>query len=393
MIETLKNIVGEQHLSATEADLTAYSYDASGMEAEPALICWPTDAEQIRKIILYCNRTNTPLMIRGLGTNTVGSTIGENAIILDLTRMNRLYKEELKEKYLELEPGIILKSLNSYLRRQGYELPIAPYTGDFCTLGGMISQNALGARSYTLGRMKDWILSLEYLDGTGKYYHLTKDFERIVGWEGTTGIIIRAKILVTERIMRTSADLISFTGITALCQKLREVKKEPDVLAIDYLDRTCSAFLGIECSPHLLVEYYSDRGRIKEAEPLLRTLKRREAAHDMLRLKGYWHLEDPQIRAERLQEFLEWLERKEIPSFGPLGMNIIFSMFRQDEQDKRRNYYDQITTLNSVHASVLGWGNRKKYLADLGTKHALITLKEEYDYNNILNRGKIIDFR
>src|SRR4030065_347359 len=66
------------------------------------------------------------------------------------------------------------------------------------TIGGMIALNAVTKESHGLGRMEKWIESAEFVDGTGKQY-LTRKKELVLGKEGLTGFITRAKLRITEQ--------------------------------------------------------------------------------------------------------------------------------------------------------------------------------------------------
>ncbi|MEE8359049.1 MAG: FAD-binding oxidoreductase [Candidatus Hydrothermarchaeales archaeon] len=197
MFERIREIVGGQNFSEDVAELVAYSRDSSIFEEKPLCVARPACKEEIVEIVKFANENKVPIIPRGAGTNPCGEVVGR-AIILDLTRMNKIKEINPKDMYVVLEPGVVLDELNAVLKEKGFFFPPDPASSRVCTLGGMVSNNSSGLHAVKYGTTKDYVLALEVVmpDGsvinTGSRavksasgYDLISLF---VGSEGTLGI-------------------------------------------------------------------------------------------------------------------------------------------------------------------------------------------------------------
>jgi FAD/FMN-containing dehydrogenase len=82
--------------------------------------------------------------------------------------MNRILEFEPKEGWVRVQPGMILDSLNKFLKPHNLFFPIDPSTKEYCTLGGMIANNSSGPHAVKYGATRDYILSLEVVLSDGE---------------------------------------------------------------------------------------------------------------------------------------------------------------------------------------------------------------------------------
>lgn len=70
-INSLKNAC-----SATDSnsEKVAYSTDASTIKGEALSICWPSNVDELQKLMRVATRERIPLTIRGSGTSLVGGS-------------------------------------------------------------------------------------------------------------------------------------------------------------------------------------------------------------------------------------------------------------------------------------------------------------------------------
>ena len=81
LAESLKSIVGEVNASDSELDRAVYATDASRKKGKCEAVAWPSDLEQVHKLVMLARRSNIPLM------NSVKSTWGIPIIISRMPRM------------------------------------------------------------------------------------------------------------------------------------------------------------------------------------------------------------------------------------------------------------------------------------------------------------------
>ncbi len=88
---------------------------------------------------------------------------------MDISRyMNKIIEINKEEKWVKLEPGVILDELNLKLKDYGLFFGPETATSNRCNLGGMVGNNSCGSHSVIYGSTRDHTLELKTIlsDGT-----------------------------------------------------------------------------------------------------------------------------------------------------------------------------------------------------------------------------------
>jgi FAD/FMN-containing dehydrogenase/Fe-S oxidoreductase len=144
-------------------DLTRgmYSTAACIFEVEPLAVVAPEDAGDVCAVLEYAAGYRIPVIPRGGGSSLAGQAVGR-AIILDCAQfMNGVLDIDADRLTARVQPGVLLGRLNRQLSREGLFFAPDPSSANYCTLGGMIANNAGGAHSVKYGSTTDHVLSLE----------------------------------------------------------------------------------------------------------------------------------------------------------------------------------------------------------------------------------------
>ncbi|MCX7986206.1 MAG: FAD-binding oxidoreductase [Bacteroidales bacterium] len=169
LIEALEGFSGE--ILTDSNTITAYQTDASAYSQKPQAVVYPKNENDIKLLIQLANRTRIPLIPRGTGTSLAGQVVG-NGIVVDVSRfLNSILEINTDEKYVWVQPGVILEQLNKYLKQ--YQLFFAPETStaNRCTIGGMVGNNACGAHSLIYGSTRDHLLEIKGFLSDGSFVH------------------------------------------------------------------------------------------------------------------------------------------------------------------------------------------------------------------------------
>ncbi|MFB0508048.1 MAG: anaerobic glycerol-3-phosphate dehydrogenase subunit C [Thermodesulfobacteriota bacterium] len=151
-----------------ELSRAMYSSGASIYRIRPVTVVKPKHRTDVVRVVQYASRRGIPIIARGGGTSRAGNEVGEG-IILDFSKyMNGILERNPEEKWVRIQPGLILSSLNRFLRSHNLFFPIDPSTKDYCTLGGMIANNSSGPHAVKYGATRDYVLSLEVVLSTGE---------------------------------------------------------------------------------------------------------------------------------------------------------------------------------------------------------------------------------
>ncbi len=385
MFESLKNLGIE--LSESVVDRVVYGSDASKLMGNSLGVIWPKNEEEVHKIVLYCRRHNINVVVRGGGSSLTGSSVPDNAVVLDMSKMKRI-GVNYDEKFALVDAGVNLDELNSKLKNLC--LPVVPDSHSVCTIGGMIASNAAGFRAIKFGKMKDYVQELEVVTGGAKFLRLNRkeEIEDFIGKEGTTGVIVRAKIKLVEPVGLGSVSILSYNNLTKLCETVYELKLNEELNALEFLDEYSSEFIGLEARDHLIVEYANDKGDIKDVKEIKEIYNLRENAYWALMNKGYNIMEDPKLPADKLSKFLYWLKKNHIPSMGHLGVNVVHPFLKNRSMFKEM--FDVVKLLGGYVGGEHGIGLTKRDYVDSAYAYKIRKLKEKHDPGNVMNRGKII---
>ena len=134
----------------------------------PLGVVLPKDEEDVIKVVKYAFAHNIPITARGAGSSLVGQALGEG-IILDFSKyMNKILEINEKESYVKVQPGVVQADLNEVLLDIDRFFPPDPSSSNWCTIGGMIANNAAGPHSAKYGDTRDYTLSLKVVLSNGE---------------------------------------------------------------------------------------------------------------------------------------------------------------------------------------------------------------------------------
>ncbi|HWJ65776.1 MAG TPA: FAD-binding and (Fe-S)-binding domain-containing protein [Nocardioides sp.] len=158
---------GASDVSDDAAVLAAYSSDASLYRVPPAAVVFPHDADDVRAALAAARELGVPITPRGAGTSVAGNAIG-TGIVLDFSRhMNRVLSVDGDAATAVVQPGVVQTVLQAAAAPYGLRFGPDPSTSTRCTIGGMIGNDACGARSLAFGRTSHNTLGVRALLADG----------------------------------------------------------------------------------------------------------------------------------------------------------------------------------------------------------------------------------
>jgi len=145
----------------------AYSTDASMYKEEPLAVAWPSDDEDLQLLVEYARCNKTGLIMRGAGTSLAGQVVGPG-IVVDISKhMNRILEVNVSEKWVRVQPGVILEEMNRELSARGLFFGPETSTANRCTMGGMLGNNACGLHSLKYGSTREHTMEVEAILADG----------------------------------------------------------------------------------------------------------------------------------------------------------------------------------------------------------------------------------
>ncbi len=161
-----KAIEGEARFD--EISRTIYSTDASIYEVTPAGVIFPKNRDDVIKTVRLAHANEIAIIPRGGATGITGGCLGEG-LVLDTTKyFNRILHIDPEGKFAICEPGVIQDDLNKAVSSYGLRLGPDTSTGNRATIGGMVANNAAGARSLRYGCMAEHVEKIEMVLDKGR---------------------------------------------------------------------------------------------------------------------------------------------------------------------------------------------------------------------------------
>lgn len=367
---------------ADEESLLAYSYDASGAEGKPALVLKPEDPEQVRRILLHANQHHFPIVPRGAGTGTRAGAIKKGGVILDLRGFKRITNLDHQRRTIDVGAGVTIKHLQSVLATKGFSFPLIP-ANPAATVGGLAAINHPTEESFKYGDWLDLVESVRSFDGLGRY-HTLKEVEKVVGWEGSTGIILSLRLKIVPKQPYT-VDLLPVENVEEAL-KVGEVNAS-DALAIEYLDEESAAHLQLPRKPHLLLLYENDKGSYKGERAGALYRARKELPFRYFQ-EGYQKEIEATLPKKTLPSFVAWCRKEGYVCYGHLGLGILLTVVKTRAAEER--FRNNVIAQGGKPVGKYGFGRVAATYATEDVKKRLRRLKEERDYRTILNPGVIL---
>ena len=167
LLRDLQSHLGAAHAVADQMTRVLYSTDASNYQVMPLAVTFPRDADDVVAVHETARKYGLPVLPRGGGSALAGQAVGE-AIIMDFTRhMRRVRGVNAEARTVDIEPGMILGTLNSQLAGMGLMFGPDPASAERAAIGGIIGNNATGAHSIRYGMTADHVSRLQVVLANG----------------------------------------------------------------------------------------------------------------------------------------------------------------------------------------------------------------------------------
>jgi len=161
-----------------------YSEAAGIARIVPAAVAVPQDIADVVTVVKWAGERSLSLVPRGSGTSMAGGAVGPG-VIVDMSRMShigtvdplqssRACGSSAATHSIRVGPGALRGAVNRAAADHGLRFPVDPSSGEYCTIGGMVSTNAAGAHTLAFGATRQWVLALDCVFDDGSEAHLER---------------------------------------------------------------------------------------------------------------------------------------------------------------------------------------------------------------------------
>jgi len=174
----------------------------------PQFIVYPTNTEQVSRIVKIANQHKIPIVPWGGGSGSQGGALPvHGGIIVDMKKMCRVIEINEDAYTVTAECGIIHQDLEWEVNKKNYSTMHLPASIGCATLGGFLAHRGTGVLSTKYGKIEDLIISMEVVLPNGDVINTLSvprnaagpDLNQLfVGSEGTYGIITKATVKIFD---------------------------------------------------------------------------------------------------------------------------------------------------------------------------------------------------
>lgn len=150
--------------------MSRYLEDASGYRGEAERVLFPRNSREIRNMVQQSRTARVPLTIAGAGTGLTGARVPHGGWLLSLEHFRAC---TITDGRAHCGPGVLLSDLSQAATATRQFLGPNP-TEISASVGGIVSTNAGGARSFRYGSARSQVAALEVTFMSGE----TRRFER-----------------------------------------------------------------------------------------------------------------------------------------------------------------------------------------------------------------------
>lgn len=156
----------------------------------------PTRVEEIQEVLNLARTTGRQVVLRGAGRSYGDANIAQEALVLDLARLNRVRSWDPETGIVEAEAGLTIEGLWRYCLEDGWWPPVVSGTM-YPTLGGALAMNIHGKNGWKVGTLGEQVIGLDVVFPTGERAWLTPDDRRfwcVISSAGLLGIIVGVRL-------------------------------------------------------------------------------------------------------------------------------------------------------------------------------------------------------
>lgn len=260
IVSALRAIVGEANVLTEEADKAGYLVDWSNrFHGKTAAVVRPANTEEVSRVMALAYETGTIVVPQSGNTSLVGGGTPSqkgDAILLSLSRMNKIEEIDVVNDTMTVEAGVILEKAQQAARDAGRLFPLSFAAEGTACLGGCIATNAGGTAVLRYGNTRELVLGLEVVLSDGRVVNMLRGLRKdntgydlkqlFIASEGTLGVITRAVVKLFTLPQASYTALVGVADPHKACQLLAAVKTAagPALTGFELMQTKCIERVG-----------------------------------------------------------------------------------------------------------------------------------------------------
>ena len=186
------------------------------IEKYPLVIVYCKNEDDIRNAIIFAKANSLPIRIRSGRHHYEGYSTGNDVVVIDISKMNKIYIDEEKE-IVRVQGGVCNRELYEATGKKGY-----PFPGGGCPTVGIVGFTLGGGWGYSsrlLGLGCDRLVEVELVNNNGDIIVCNKNINEDLFWAlrgcggGNFGVVTAMTFNLPPKIEMATLVNIDFTNI------------------------------------------------------------------------------------------------------------------------------------------------------------------------------------
>jgi glycolate oxidase subunit GlcD len=251
LVAALERIVGSRWVRHRDAELATYAADGLPThESFPGIVVLPGSKVEVAAVLRLLHLVDVPFVARGAGTGLSGGALAERkAVLVTLTRMNRILEVRPAQRRAVVEPGVINAKLSEAVAPHGLHYVPDPSSQSACTIGGNVAENAGGPHCLKYGVTTNHVTALELVLPDGSTAQLGSPHGEpwgpdlaglFVGSEGMFGIAVEITVRlepIPRQVRTIYADFMTLRDASEAVSAIIASGIVP--AALEMMDQSC----------------------------------------------------------------------------------------------------------------------------------------------------------
>ena len=260
LLRELSDIVGEANVLVSESDVAGYLVDwTDRFHGRVVAVVRPASTDEVSRVMRLAWETGTPVVPQSGNTSLVGSGTPDasgRAILLSLSRMNRVEAVDAINDTMTLEAGVVLEKAQEVAREASRLFPLSFAAEGTACIGGCIATNAGGTAVLRYGNTRELVLGLEVVLSDGRVLNMMRGLRKdntgydlkqlFISSEGTLGVITRAVVKLFALPQASYTALAGVADVASAARLLELVKNAagPALTGFELMQAKCISRVG-----------------------------------------------------------------------------------------------------------------------------------------------------
>jgi glycolate oxidase len=260
ILKQLKKVAPNATLIADSEGRRTFESDAlTAYRCLPLAVVLPESTEEVSAILVFCRDNHIKVVPRGAGTSLSGGALPlEDAIVLCLSRMNKVLSIDLVNRFARVEAGITNLGITQAVAGDGFFYAPDPSSQIACTVGGNVATNSGGAHCLKYGVTTQNVLGVRMVLMNGDIVDIGGSaldspgydlLALVVGSEGQLGVVTEVTVRLLHAAEGARPMLLGFDSNERAAGCVAAIIAAGIIpVALEFMDRpaihVCEHFVG-----------------------------------------------------------------------------------------------------------------------------------------------------